>query len=274
MSSIDESIILAKYFISTNLYQFTIFYNKNFDILYNFESPMAVASEELKITASQLIQSDSLQYENVVLLQDATGAIIGVYEGNRIRIVLLLRPQVFKHNIFATQRDDLAANRGSVITAGGLIRDVVKEFADAFEAKYRKQLKDYENYTGNYDVQDILAKTLVLDMGLPHIARYKGFRPEDRLEEYIFDAADKFCKNVGYFYIENIIFLTKQHVVDEARNIVLTDPKRAKKEGIDPNRIEFPPDEAFYIAIFQLRKLGMLEPIKLEDLTSYSKIKY
>jgi hypothetical protein len=235
---------------------------------------MALATDELKIAASQLIQSDSLQYENVIIQQDSSDAYIGVYEGNRIRIVLMLRPQVFWNDLFMGIRNELNNQRGAILPAGGLVRDVVKEFADMFEAKYRKQLKEYESYTGAFEIQDILAQTLALDLGLPHIARYKGFRPEDRLEEYIFDAADKFCKTVGYFYIENLIFLTKQHVVDEARNIVLTDPKRAKKEGIDPDRIDFPPDEAFYIAIFKLRKLGMLEPIQFTELASYSKISY
>jgi hypothetical protein len=252
----SDEIKLAKYYISTNLYQFTVFYNKNFDILFNFESPMAVASEDLKINASQFLQSDQIQYENVRMIQDPSGAYIGVYEGNRIRIVLMLKQQVMNPIVEEN------------------IRTVVKQFADAFEAKYRKELKDYEKYTGTFDVTDILSQNLFLDMSLPHIARYKGFRPEDRLEEYIFDAADKFCKVVGYFYIDNLIYLTKQHVIDEARNIVLTDPKRAKKEGIDPDHIQFPPDEAFLVAIFNLRKLGMLEPIKVESLNSFSKIQY
>ena len=256
MSMDSDEVKLAKYFISTNLYQFTVFYNKNFDILFNYESPMAVASDDLKINASQLIQSDEIVYEQVKIVQDPSRAYIAVYEGNRIRVVVLLKAQAM--NQFVEEN----------------IQIVLKQFADTFEGKYKKQLKEYETYTGGFDVTDILTQTLSLDMALPHIARYKGFRPEDRLEEYIFDAADKFCKVVGYLYIDNLIYLTKQHVVDEARNIVLTDPKRAKAENINPDKIEFPPDQAFYVAIFNLRKIGMLEPIKIDALGSFSKIQY
>ncbi len=79
---------------------------------------------------------------------------------------------------------------------------------------------------------------------------------------------------MGYFYLANLIFLTKQHVIDEARNIAISDPRKARSEGIDPDHVDFPPIENFYIAMFNLRKLGMLEPIKIENLNSFSKIYY
>ncbi len=54
----------------------------------------------------------------------------------------------------------------------------------------------------------------------------------------------------------------------------MTDPKRAKKEGINPDKIDFPPLEQFYLAIFRLRKMGMLIPIGIHELSAFSKIKY
>ena len=82
--SSEDMLKLAKFFISTNLYQFTVFYSQNFDILFNFESTMASASEKLKIAASELLQSDDLMYENVKLVRHESNDIIAVYEGNGI----------------------------------------------------------------------------------------------------------------------------------------------------------------------------------------------
>lgn len=254
--SIDDTMKLAKFFLSTNLYQFTVFYSKNYDILFNFESPMAQASDELKIVASQQLQSDDYAYDTAKIIQAGHDYII-IYESNRIKIVLLVKPQAITPLI----QDNL--------------RLVLKEFSDKFEERFRKELKNYDTYTGGFsNIQDIFDSSFTLDMGLPHIAKYKGFEPEDRLEDYIFKAADKFTKAVGYFYLPNLIFVTKQFVVDEARNIVMSDPKRAKKDKIDPDHIDFPPNEMFYIAMFNLRKIGMLEPIKIENLSSFSKIVY
>jgi hypothetical protein len=254
---LDDERLLAKFYLSEYLYQFTIFYTQNFDILYNFASSMNVATDDLKIFASQVLQNVELSYEDVKMLQAKSGDVISIYEGNRIRIVMLLRPQ--------------AANE----VVQSYIKPILKDFAEKYESKYRKELKAYAEYTGSFaDIQEIMKDAFVLDLNLPHIARYKGFEPEDQLEKYIFQAADKFCKNVGYFYLRNLLFITKQFVVDEARNIVLTDPRRAKKEGIDPDHIDFPPDEMFFVAMFKLRRLGMLEAIQLDELNSYSKIKY
>jgi hypothetical protein len=190
------------------------------------------------------------------MIQHSSGDYIAIYEGNRIRVVLLLRPQVM-HPILTD-----------------LIKPILKEFSDRFESKYRKELKAYEQFTGKFVVEDIFNETFSLDMGMPHITKYRGFMPEDRLEEYVFQAADKFCKIVGYFYLENLLYLTKQHVIDEARNIVMTNPEKARKEKIDPDHIDFPPDDAFFIGMFNLRKLGLLAPIQLKEINSYSKIKY
>jgi hypothetical protein len=259
MSDIDTetSLTLAKFYISENLLQFTIFYSQTFDILFNFASEIAAASDDLKIAASQVLQGGDFMYEDVKVVQHPSGAFIVVYEGNRIRVVLLLKKQVM--NPLVQQ----------------YLKTVIKDFTESFEDKFRKQLKDYENYTGNFsDIDDIMEKTFLLDLSFPHIARYKGFDPEDKLEEYIFQAADAFAKRVGYFYLRNLLFLTKQHVIDEARNIVLSDPDRAKREGIDPMNIEFPSDEFFFTAMFKMRKLGMLEPIQIDELSSYSKIQY
>ena len=257
MSADDDLMKLAKFYLSENLYQFTIFYTQNYDILYNFVSRMSVASEDLKIGASQVIQSDKLQYEQVYLVQHPGGDYIAVYEGNRIRVVCLLKE--FAINPVTQQ----------------YITPILAEFAEGFEGKYRKELKKYEEYTGTFtDIDEIISNTFLLNLSLPHIARYKGFDPEDQLEKYIFEAADQFCKTVGYLYLRNLLLLTKTHVIEEARNILLSDPRRAKAEGIDPDHIEFPPDEEFFIAMFKLRKLGMLEPIEIEELGSYSKIKY
>ena len=111
-------------------------------------------------------------------------------------------------------------------------------------------------------------------MRLPTSQNIKALPEGKTLEEYIFQAADKFTKSVGYFYLANLIFLTKQHVVDEARNIAISDPAKRNPRSIDPDHVDFPPIENFYIAMFNLRKLGMLEPIKMRDLNSFSKIYY
>lgn len=253
----DDYMKLSKFFMSANLYQFTVFYSQNFDILFNYASPMAEASEDLKVAASQVLQSEGLEYENVKVVKLPGDDHVAVYEGNRIRVVLLLKPQ------------------GMTPFVAKYLRLILKEFADRFEDKFRKELKNYSQYTGSFtNIQDIFNESFTLDLSLPHISRYKGFTPEDKLEEYIFQAADKFYKTVGYFYLQNLVFLTKQHVIDEARNIVMSDPARAKKEGIDPDKIDFPPEATFYVAMFNLRKLGMLEPVKTENLGSYSKIYY
>jgi hypothetical protein len=255
----DEDLIkLSKFYLSTNLYQFTVFYSQNFDILYNFESPMAQASEDLKVAASQVLQSEEgLSYEDVKIVQHPSEDYIAIYEGNRIKLVLLLKKQAITE----------------IVQMG--IKPVLKEFADNFENKFRKELKNYAQYTGSFtNIEDIFKSSFTLDLGLPHITRYKGFLPEDKLEQYMFQAAEKFCKYVGYFYLPNLIFLTKQFVVDEARNIVMSDPAKAKRDKIDPDHIDFPPNEQFYIGMFNLRKLAMIEPIKTEQLQSHSKIMY
>lgn len=253
----DSQRLLAKFYISENLYQFTIFYSQNFDILFNFASPMNVASDDLKIYASQAIQMEGLMFEDLKIIQATSGDIVAIYEGNRIRIVILLKPQ---------------ATNPIVQT---YFKPIMKDLAERFETKYRKELKAYAEYTGTFtQIDDILKDTFILDLTLPHIARYKGFDPEDQLEKYIFEASDKFCKTVGYFYLRNLIFLTKQHVIDSAHNLMMSDPAKAKREGINPDKIDFPPNEDFFVAMFKLRKLGMLEPIKLAELNSYSKIKY
>ena len=160
--SSEDMLKLAKFFISTNLYQFTVFYSQNFDILFNFESTMASASEKLKIAASELLQSDDLMYENVKLVRHESNDIIAVYEGNRIRVVLLLAPQAMIPVVEQT------------------LRSILKEFSDTFEDKYRKELKDYGHFSGSFtNIQEIFANTFVLDLGLPHIAKYKGFAPEE-----------------------------------------------------------------------------------------------
>jgi hypothetical protein len=71
-----------------------------------------------------------------------------------------------------------------------------------------------------------------------------------------------------------LIYATKKYVIDKARDLVMTDPKKAKKEGINPDKIDFPPTEQFYLGIFRLRKMGMLIPIGIDELSAFSKIKY
>ena len=92
-----------------------------------------------------------------------------------------------------------------------------------------------------------------------------GTVPEDPLEQYIAEAADEFNKKIGYFYLDNLLFLTKE-VVKE----------KAVEEGNDPNSINFPPDSDFFLAMFHLKKLGVLVKIDnfIEELDYYSKIKY
>jgi hypothetical protein len=111
----------------------------------------------------------------------------------------------------------------------------------------------------------MLFEYLNVDLTYPHVSKYRGFDPEEPLEQYIYDAADEFSRKIGYFYLDNLIYLTKELVRD-----------RAREEGKNPDEVEFPPVKDFYLAIFNLKRIGMLDKIDnfREELQYYSKIDY
>ena len=127
-------------------------------------------------------------------------------------------------------------------------------------------MKQWDGDTSIFKESDkMLYDYLNVDLTFPHISKYRGFDPEDPLELYILEAAEDFTKKIGYFYLDNLIYLTKEHVKD-----------RAREEGKATDTIAFPDDEDFYLAMIKLKKLGMLIKIDnfLEDLHLYSKIQY
>ena len=147
-----------------------------------------------------------------------------------------------------------------------LIERVLEKFLYEFEAKYSKILKEWDGDTSLFKEADgMLFEYLNVDLTFPHVYKYRGFDPEDPLEGYIAEAADEFNKKIGYFYLDNLLYLTKEVV-----------KQKAVEEGRDANSISFPPDKDFYLAMFHLKKLGILVKIDnfIEDLNYYSKIKY
>jgi hypothetical protein len=261
MSLVDDETNrkVAKFMLANELYCLRIYYQKNMDLLNNYDSPMSrVPSETIMENAEQMERRVDISYNELkIAVHPEFGVTLLIYEGNRVRVMCILKPGVLND------------------TLKKFIPKILEEFCDAFEGKYRKELANYDNYTGDFtDLTEVFQKTFDLDMGLPHIVKFKGFDPEDQLEQYIFGAADEINRTVGYFYLPNLIYLTKQYVVEKARQLVAQNPKQARKQGIDPDNVDFPPDEDFYAAIFNLKKIGMLMPIATEELRSYSKIKY
>jgi hypothetical protein len=257
LSDIDLQT-LTKFQIANNLMSFTVFQNTKMDLLFEFISPIMKPDEQIKKDAYQAAAKSDLIYTEHKILAHPSGFAMVIYEGNRIRICLILRKGALNDPV-----------------ASKLLIPIVSKFAEDVEDKHSKDLKKYEgNIAAFKDIGEIFKTKISLDLSLPHYAKYVGFDPESKIEEYVFGAADLLTRKIGYFYLPNLLFATKKYVVDKARDIILTDPKKAKKDGIDPDKIKFPSNEQFFIAMFKLRVMGMLIPIPINELGSYSKIKY
>lgn len=254
----SEDEILTKFTIANNLMSFSIFHNIDMDLLYEFISPIMKPNETVKAQANEIAAKADLVYTETKAVRHPKGFFLFIYEGNRIRISLILRQQGITERTLQ------------------LLGPMIEDFAEDLETKYTDQLKEFDgrDRSAFKKMGDFFENKGGLDLALPHRAKYVGFDPEDQLEQYVFGAADRLSRKIGYFYLPNMVYATKKYVQDKARDIVLTDPKRAKKEKIDPDNIDFPPAEFFYIAMYNLRKKGMLLPIQVDELRSFSKIKY
>ncbi|MBD3351007.1 MAG: hypothetical protein GF364_05920 [Candidatus Lokiarchaeota archaeon] len=257
----DEDLkILTKFTIANNLMSFSIFHNREMDLIYEFISPIMKPNENLKKQAKKIASELDLVYTEYKMIQHPSGFILFIYEGNRIRISLIMRTS------------------GLNTRTSKYLADIIEVFAEEFEDHYSKGkvLKEFDgrDKSAFKDAPDLFKKYISLDLSLPHYAKYVGFDPKEQLEQYIFNAADKLTRRIGYFYLRNLVWATKNYVKEKARDIILTDPKKAKKDGIDPENIAYPPIEQFYLAMFSLRKMGMLLPMKIDELRSFSKIKY
>ncbi len=254
----NEQKILAKFTIANNLSSFSIYHNTKMDLLFEFISPMSKPNESLKEEANKLTQDADLIYTENKIIHHRSGSSIIIFEGNRIRICLIINSEGIKE----TNTVEFLLN-------------MVEDFSELFEGNFGKILKEFEGDTTVFgDLAKLFEKELSFDLSLPHYAKYVGFDPEKKIEQYVFGAADQLSRKIGYFYLPNLLYAAKKYVVDSAIEIVENEPKRAKKEKIDPKNIKFPPNDKFRIAMFNLRTSGMLVPISIGELASFSKIKY
>ncbi len=175
---------------------------------------------------------------------------------------------------------------------------IFKEFLDEYENKYFKVLKpwkDHPDYKAIQGADELLDKVTSMKLNLPHQAKYQGYTPDSLTEKTVFDAADQITRKLGYFYLGNLIFLTKQFVInkeqekeryqDFGKAEKKKEEKKKKKKDKDrddnevvevdnPTKIQFPPDEDFYIAMFNLKRRNLLQPININELDSFSKVPY
>ncbi len=251
----SEINTLAKFYLADSFLKIAIFHNKTFDVLYEYTNPMDYIESSKE--AEKIIRTADIMYSELAKSDLSNGDVLIIYEGNRIRIMIIIKKGGLTPFLEST------------------LGSLLEEFTKNFEFKYLKQLKNWEQTKEKLqNVQEIIKEIMDTDQLLPHYAKYAGFDPDTKLGTYIYEAAQEFTKNVGYFYFYNLIYLTKTYVVEQARKLVIENPKKAKKEGIDPDKIDFPPDESFLIEMFNLKKKGLIRPIQLHELNSYSKIKY
>jgi hypothetical protein len=248
--SYDEEDLekLAKYNIVKGILIISLIHRESKTFIYNFFHPMSRVEKSTLAEAEEINQEMDLFYGDIKLYKLEDDNEVLFYEGNKARLMAILKPE--------TMRPE----------TGELIEGVLERFLYEFEAKYAKILKEWNGDTTPFQECDaMLFNYLNVDLTYPHISKYRGFDPEEPIEQYIFHAADDFSRKIGYFYLDNLLYLTKQYVRD-----------KAKEDGNDPNKVEFPPDEEFYLAMFKLKKVGMLAKIDnfKEDLNLYSKIQY
>jgi hypothetical protein len=239
---------LAKFQIVKGVSIISLIYRETREFIYNFFHPMSRVEKPILAEAEKINKELELFYGDIKLYQLKDLSEVIFYEGNKTRLMAILKPN--------TLTDDRAS----------IIERVLEKFLYEFEAKYAKILKEWDGDISVFKEADaMLYAYLNVDLTFPHTYKYRGFDPDDPLERYISEAADRFNKQIGYFYLDNLIFLTKE-VVKE----------KAVEEGNDPKTINYPTLNKFYLAMFHLKKLGMLVKIDnfLEELSYYSKINY
>ncbi len=239
---------LAKFRIIKGVSIISLIYRETKEYLYNFWHPMSRVEKETLAEAEVINKDLELFYGDVKIFQlkDLSEAIF--YEGNKTRLMTILKRGTITDNTIK------------------LIERVLEKFLYEFEAKYVKILKEWNGDTSIFQEADaMLYEYLNVDLTFPHTYKYRGFDPDDPLEQYITEAADEFNKKIGYFYLDNLVYLTKEVV-----------RQKAIEQGKDLNTINYPSLDEFYLAMFHLKKLGILVKIDnfLEELNYYSKIKY
>jgi len=239
---------LAKYRIIKGILIIAIIHRETKEFIYNFFHPMSRVSKEQLKEAEEINDELELFYGDIKLYKLSDESEVIFYEGSKLRLMTILKD-------------------GTLTEASSeIIERILEKFLYEIEAEYQSVLKEWTGDTSAFQgLDEMLYDYLNVDLTFPHISKYRGFEPEDPLEQYIYIAAEDFTRRIGYFYLDNLIYLTKEHVRDLAR-----------EKGEDPEKVQFPPEEDFYLAIFKLKKLGMLEKIDnfLEDLNIYSKINY
>ncbi|MFO8020062.1 MAG: hypothetical protein R6U96_15665 [Promethearchaeia archaeon] len=246
--SIEQQEKLARYYVIKGLLDLEISLRESGRVIFNFYHPMSRVTEEIREEAYEISADLDLFYGDMKLykLEDDTEVIF--YEGSTFRLMAIFKPgTITEENIDLMER-------------------VLEKFLFEFESKYDDIIEDWNGDKSVFDeAKQMLFEYLNVDLTYPHVAKYRGFDPEEPLEQYIYEAADNFSRKIGYFYLDNLIYLTKELVKD-----------RAREEGKDPDEVEFPPLKDFYLGILNLKKIGMLEKIDnfFEELQYYSKIDY
>ncbi len=275
----EELIKIAKFRTSQLIMSVTIIHRDTFDQLFQYTSPMRQVNKEILTAALEQAKHLDIYYgEMKFFTQGEFTAIIS--EGNYCRTIIIL----FIGRLDAFIQKYLPA--------------ILKEFLDEYENKYFKVLKpwkDKPDYKAIQGADELLDKVTSMKLNLPHQAKYQGYTPDSLTERTVFDAADQITRKLGYFYLGNLIFLTKQFVINKEQDKQRYDDfgkagkkkekedKKKKKKDRDeaevveldnPTNIQFPPDEDFYIAMFNLKNRGLLQPININELDSFSKIPY
>jgi len=239
---------LAKFQIIKGVSIISLIYRDTREYIYNFFHPMSRVENAVLAEAEEINNELDLFYGDIKLFKLKDESEVIFYEGNKTRLMTILKPN--------TLTDDTV----------NLVERVLERFLYEFEAKYTKILKEWDGDVSIFKEADsMLFDYLNVDLTYPHTYKYRGFDPDDPLQKYITEAADRFNKQIGYFYLDNLVYLTKQ-VVKE----------KAVEDGLDVNTIQYPPVEDFYLAMFNLKKLGILIKIDnfVEELDYFSKIKY
>ncbi len=272
----EELTKIAKFRISQLIMSVTIIHRDNFDQLFQYTSPMRQVNKAiLEAAVDQAKKLDIYYGEMKFFVQGEFTAIIS--EGNYCRAIIIL---------FVGRLDPFIQK---------YLPAVFKEFIDEYENKYFKVLKpwkDKPDYKAIQGADELLDKVTSMKLNLPHQAKYQGYTPDSLTERTVFDAADQITRKLGYFYLGSLIFLTKQFVINKELEKQRYDDfgkagkkKEEKKKKQDraevavvaldnPTNIQFPPDEEFYIAMFNLKHRGLLQPININELDSFSKIPY
>ncbi len=271
----EELIKIAKFRTSQLIMSVTIIHRDNFDQLFQYTSPMKQVNQAILGAAIDQAKKIDIYYgELKFFTQGEYTAIIS--EGNYSRAIIIL---------FVSRMDPFLQK---------YLPAILKEFLDEYENKYFKILKswrDKQDYKALQGADELLDKVTSMKLNLPHQAKYQGYTPDSLTERTVFDAADQITRKLGYFYLGNLIFLTKQFVINKELekqrygDFGKVDKKKEKKKKKDrddaevveldnPTNIQFPPDEDFYIAMFNLKHRGLLQPININELDSFSKIPY